>query len=323
MEPLISIIVPVYNVDKYLNKCIQSIIEQTYSNLEIIIIDDGSTDNSPALCDEWAKRDSRIQVIHKANGGQSDARNVGLSIARGEYIGFVDSDDWIHREMYEYMISILSSNEADIAECGMFKYSNMDDDIPFQQAENIAVFEREQAVKTLLDESYFTCTVPSKLLKREIATTVLFETGKINEDILWPYYAFVKASRVVHTSRQLYAYYQRPGSTMNSGFTEKRLDGMYANKKRAEEVKRDFPSLYPLAERTYIGGCFYQYRALCRDKTNNDSAKLKKTLYQLYKSGDRKVAFKGMKFKHKIYHSAFSIAPNFTSFVMNLMKIGL
>ena len=112
MGELISVIIPIYNVEAYLDECIASVIAQTYSNLEIILVDDGSPDNCPQMCDEWAAKDSRIRVIHKENGGLSDARNAGIDIATGEYIAFVDSDDWIVPEMYEKMLAALKTENA-------------------------------------------------------------------------------------------------------------------------------------------------------------------------------------------------------------------
>ena len=118
MSDKISIIVPIYNVKKYIQQCVESLINQTYKNLEIILIDDGSTDGCGELCDEFGKKDQRIHVIHKQNGGLSDARNKGIDVASGDYIGFVDSDDWISHNMYEKMLSSLKSVNADIAVCG-------------------------------------------------------------------------------------------------------------------------------------------------------------------------------------------------------------
>ena len=111
----ISVIIPVYKVEKYLDKCVESIVNQTYKNLEIILVDDGSPDNCPAMCDEWAEKDERIRVIHKENGGVSSARNAALEVATGDYIGFVDSDDWIELDMYEYLVSLILDNDAQIA----------------------------------------------------------------------------------------------------------------------------------------------------------------------------------------------------------------
>lgn len=117
-EPLISVIVPVYNVEKYLDKCVDSIVNQTYKNLEIILVDDGSPDNCPKMCDNWAKKDKRIKVIHKENGGVSSARNVGIDNAKGEYIGFVDSDDWTEKKYIQKLYEVLIQENADIALCG-------------------------------------------------------------------------------------------------------------------------------------------------------------------------------------------------------------
>ena len=120
MNPLISVIVPIYNVEKYLARCVDSIVNQTYKNLEIILVDDGSPDNCPAMCDEWAEKDSRIRVIHKENGGVSSARNAALDIATGDYIGFVDSDDWIEPEMYSSLIQKISESGKNIALCSYY-----------------------------------------------------------------------------------------------------------------------------------------------------------------------------------------------------------
>ena len=117
-DELITVIVPVYKVEKYLDRCVQSIVDQTYTNLEIILVDDGSPDNCPKMCDEWAKKDKRIKVIHKQNGGLSDARNAGLEKAKGKYVGFVDSDDYISPIMYEKLYKCIIDNQADMAMCG-------------------------------------------------------------------------------------------------------------------------------------------------------------------------------------------------------------
>ena len=120
--PLISVIVPIYNVEKYLDRCVDSIINQTYKNLEIILVDDGSPDNCPQMCDDYAKKDSRIKVVHKENGGLSDARNVGMEVATGEYVSFIDSDDYISLDFYETLLETIVDNDSDIVECGVVKF---------------------------------------------------------------------------------------------------------------------------------------------------------------------------------------------------------
>ena len=117
--PLISVIVPIYHVEQYLNRCVESLVNQTYSNLEIILVDDGSPDNCPKMCDDWVQKDSRIKVIHKGNGGLSDARNAGMQIANGDVISFIDSDDWIDPKFFEVMLNVMQDDESDIVSCGV------------------------------------------------------------------------------------------------------------------------------------------------------------------------------------------------------------
>src|SRR5699024_3764138 len=127
-ELTISIIIPIYGVEKYIDRCVNSVVNQTYRNLEIILVDDGSPDNCPSICDEWAKKDRRIKVIHKKNGGLSDARNVGMNSATGELIGFIDSDDWVCEEMYQLLYENMKQNDSDISACGVKMV--WEDDIP-------------------------------------------------------------------------------------------------------------------------------------------------------------------------------------------------
>ena len=148
---LVTVIVPVYNVECYLDKCISSIVQQSYNNLEIIVVDDGSTDGSPAICDGWAARERRIRVIHKENGGLSDARNAGLAVATGEYISFVDSDDWIKPQFIETLLVSLQAGKADIAECGVV-YVDEQEHILRERCypEKKAVKSKIEALKSLI-----------------------------------------------------------------------------------------------------------------------------------------------------------------------------
>ena len=123
-DSLISIIVPVYNVEQYLSRCVDSLVNQTYHNIEIILVDDGSPDRSGEICDEYAKKDKRVKVIHQSNGGLSDARNTALDIAKGDYLMFVDSDDWIEPTMYEEMLSFMEKEQLDLVECGINLVTN-------------------------------------------------------------------------------------------------------------------------------------------------------------------------------------------------------
>ena len=164
--PLISIIVPVYNVKNYLEKCLQSICGQTYKNLEIILIDDGSSDGSGELCDLFAQRDGRIKVIHQTNAGQSAARNRGLAVAQGELLGFVDSDDWIEPDMYEFLYHLLKENGADISICSHYIETAVKTRVKHSSGQ-FSSFSREEAIRTLVEDKRIRNYMWDKLYKRQ------------------------------------------------------------------------------------------------------------------------------------------------------------
>lgn len=216
-KDLISIIVPVYNMEQYLERCMNSIWKQTYTNLEIILVDDGSTDKSPQMCDEYAKKDSRIKVVHKQNGGLSDARNAGLAIASGTYIGFVDSDDWIEPDMYERMYRACVEYNAQVAIC---RYAQIYKDHTVQGGNNkVTAFEREELLQIYIgghDDYIIYNSVWSKLFAREIVEKVQFPVGRNSEDIMYTTKAFCKAHKGVYIDKCLYNYVlDRDGSIMN------------------------------------------------------------------------------------------------------------
>ena len=222
-KDLISIIVPVYNMEQYLERCINSIWQQTYTNLEIILVDDGSTDKSPQMCDEYASKDSRIKVVHKQNGGLSDARNAGLAIANGTYIGFVDSDDWIEPDMYECMYEACMEHEAQIAIC---RYAQVYKDHTVQGGnQKITAFDREELMKIYIgghDDYIIYNSVWSKLFAREIVEGVQFPVGRNSEDIMYTTKAFCKVEKGVYIDKCLYHYVlDRDGSIMNVKRTER------------------------------------------------------------------------------------------------------
>ncbi|MCS2612160.1 glycosyltransferase [Bacteroides fragilis] len=217
--PLISIIVPVYNVEAYLHQCLQSILDQTYTNLEIIIVDDGSTDHSPAICDHFAALDARVKVIHKKNGGQSAARNIGLDTASGEYIGFVDSDDWIDNDMYETLYNLISQYGADISACT--HYLEYEDGRPtvYRSKEEIMTFNHADVMKTLFEDKIIKNYVVEKLYKRDLFTGLYFPIGQVFEDISLSYKIFDRSNKTVLKYKPKYHYRIRLGSTTNSSFS--------------------------------------------------------------------------------------------------------
>ena len=227
MKPLVSIIIPVYNVEKYLDKCITSVVNQTYTNLEIILIDDGSPDNCPAICDQWQAKDNRIKVIHNENGGLSHARNEGLKIATGEFIGFVDSDDWIEPNMYELLLTALLETDADIAVCN-FQVEPKKNKVVQNSIEltEQRLYSSEEALERLLKKQGKICfCVWNKLYRRNRIINILFPEGKLYEDILWTVKAIGNSKTIVCINSVLYHYLQRPESLSHN--TRQKVKGWY------------------------------------------------------------------------------------------------
>lgn len=224
----ISVIIPVYKVEKYLDKCIQSVVDQTYKNLEIILVDDGLPDRCGEICDAWAKKDGRIKVIHKANGGISDARNVGLDIATGEYIGFVDSDDYIHPEMYHKLYDKIRENDAELAMCGYYRISELDDKIICSDNScGDGLLDKEQALKQLWQHGTF-MSIWNKLYKRDLFINQRFAYGKISEDIFILPYIYMNCTKIIAIAKEYYYYVQTINSICRSEVTVKKMDGVEA-----------------------------------------------------------------------------------------------
>ncbi|WP_338587253.1 glycosyltransferase [Clostridium baratii] len=210
MKDLISIIVPVYNVEKYLDKCINSIINQTYKNLEIILINDGSKDNSGEKCECWAQKDNRIKVIHKKNGGLSDARNVGIDNAKGRYISFIDSDDFIDYNMIEILIDNIKKNNCEISVCGYYKtYTDRDEVV--DNSKDIIVMDNIEAIDKMNEVGYFDVSAWGKVFKADLIKKYKFPIGKLSEDWFIMYKVFFEANKIVYNPEAKYHYVQRSG----------------------------------------------------------------------------------------------------------------
>lgn len=236
MKELISVIVPVYNVEKYIGKCIDSIIAQTYDNLEIIIVDDGSADSCPQICDEYAVKDSRIKVIHKANGGLSDARNAGIDASCGDYIGFVDSDDCIEPDMYEKLYNALVSGNADMAVSNFTYvddgYNPIEERNALMPVKDEVISAKEALGRTLKEKGWYYVTAWNKLYKRALFDEVRFPVGRIHEDEFIVHRIYGSADRVACVSDSCYLYVQRSGSIMKTKYSIKNLDGIKALEER-------------------------------------------------------------------------------------------
>lgn len=212
---MISVIVPVYNVEKYIRRCIDSICNQTYRNLEIILVDDGSTDLSGEICDEYEKKDSRIRVIHQSNQGLSGARNTGLDNANGDYIAFVDSDDYIHYRMFEVLIRNINKTEADVSVASMQYVSENGIPSGILPEEKMQIYEGDSILSRMWQDNVRTVVVWNKLYKRFIFNNLRFQMGRYHEDTFIIHRILVQCKRIVYSSLELYYYVQHTGSIMN------------------------------------------------------------------------------------------------------------
>lgn len=245
---LISIIVPVYNVKSFITVCIESIACQTYRNLEMILIDDGSTDNSGDICDEYALKDSRIKVIHKKNGGLSDARNVGIDLAQGDYIAFIDSDDFIYPEYFEYLYEMISKNNADMSSCQPVLVDENGNTMstPIAGKDYIKIITgQENCMEEYVIGNKINTTAWGNLYKTSLfkESGIRYPFGKYHEDVFTTYRIIDLCEKIVIGNRKLYAYRQRGGSIINSGFSEKHLDGIYGSIQRFEFISSKYPRL--------------------------------------------------------------------------------
>ncbi len=222
-RPLISVIIPVYNVEKYLCKCIDSVLAQTYTNLEIILVDDGSTDNSGQICDEYTVKDKRVKVIHQQNGGVSSARNAGLNAAHGEYIGFVDGDDYIDADMFATLFDLCQTYTTQIAVCSVYNK-------PILLKGNVNCLTSGEALVKLAAQLY----VCNKLFSRQVIKHIRFRTDlHYCEDLFFCLETFQQTPTIVYTDKRKYYYRLNPHSATKQAFNLKKLNYFLS----AEEAK--------------------------------------------------------------------------------------
>lgn len=234
---LISIIVPVYNVEKYLPRCVESVLKQTHTNIEVILVDDGSPDRCPEMCDEYERRDSRVKAVHQVNAGLSAARNAGIDIVSGEFIGFVDGDDYISENMYEELYVALADNDADMSICN-FKYVG-DGDTDLDDNSNLPI---QNGVLTGIDiitkkidaeKQWYWVIAWNKLYKRDLFSDIRYPVGKLHEDEFVLHKLLLKCNKVACVSKMLYFYLQRNSGITRSVFNIRRLDSAEAHFERA------------------------------------------------------------------------------------------
>lgn len=310
MKNKISIIVPIYNMEKYLKICIVSLMHQTYQNIEIILVDDGSTDTSGEICDYYSKQDTRIKTIHQKNKGVAAARNCGVSVATGEFIGFVDPDDWIEETMYEEMMEVLRKNKADICMCDfVYEYDGVTEDVtrkkPLLKSE---IFTGEDAIHRLfLNNTFFYTMLWNKLFKRTLWMGIRFPEGYVHEDEAVIHRVYGKCDKIATISKNLYHYRQVPSSITHTNQIQRRFDFCYALADRIDYLKHgDYKEecmnlteiiVYQVLNNYYISGIEKKY--------------LKRGKKEVMSVMPLVMKDKTKKFKYKLSILIFGISPLF------------
>lgn len=273
MNSLISVIIPIYNVEKYLARCVDSIVNQTYKNLEIILVDDGSPDRCPQMCDDYAEKDSRIKVVHKKNGGLSDARNAGMAVATGEYISFIDSDDYVSDDFFECLLDVMNKENSDIAECSVVKFYEDNRFDEFSDDLSVKTYDTQDAMSALIAENPFHQHVWNKLYKTELVKDIPYAVGKLNEDEFWTYQVFGRANKVSKLNKTMYYYFQRNSSIMGVGYNIRRLDALEGKANRQKYIENNFPDLSTQAKIDLYGSCMFAYQSVLKFMSGADKEK--------------------------------------------------
>lgn len=277
----ISVIIPVYNTEKYLARCFESILNQNFTDMEVILVDDGSTDNSPSLCDEYAARDNRVRVVHQPNAGVSNARNHGLEIAHGEFIHFADSDDFLEGNFYQDLYNLAQSSGADVC-CSVYSLETKNGDfVPATTKEELLIMSREDALTALLSARRVSYSLCDKIFKRDVIKDVKFnEEISHNEDYVFCYEAIKRANIVAYTSQLYYRYCNNPTSTVRSAFSHKRMTAIDAHEYVLNDIKNNIGTLYRFAKAQYCKVVLYT-RELMKEANYNepdDVARLENTI---------------------------------------------
>lgn len=324
----LSVIVPVYNVEKYLDRSLSSIVTQTYDNLEIILVDDGSTDKSPIICNNFAALDKRIKVIRKDNGGPGagSARNVGLIQSTGDYITSVDSDDILSRDMFELMMSAIEDFEADIVACNYQKFwDKFEGEIGVERERNKStpeLLEPYHALQRLLNGE-FNQVIWAKIYKRSIIGNFKFEEGVGNEDEFWTYKLLGSSKLIVQISDCLLYYRQHTESIMGTSYNLDRLRPLQAFEERVSYLQENFPKLVNLAREKLVFSCLYHYQLLQKNSKLDLDGKHRQKVMKRFEMALDKSFTSSLSRKKLIWILLFRLLPSSISKIRNYLKIGI
>ena len=322
--PLISVIVPVYRVEEYLERCVKSILSQTYKNLEVILVDDGSPDQCPAICDACAEKDARVKVIHQENKGLSGARNAGIDAASGEYLAFVDSDDYVSPHFIEELYQLLQDTGCAIGQC---RFSYVKGDGLVEESDSaFCIYRGESLMEQLYGpEEKATCFVVAwnKLYRAELfkETGIRYPEGRIHEDEATTYRLFHEAKKLAFLDRALYGYYTENGGSITSVFSAKRLQWLTAHEERIAFFKKNgYEKLLPAAYRKLCDACItFYFRCTEQVKDAEELKKeLRKRLETYRENGAAWIA--ALPLKTRMGYELFSMSPGLYAKMLQKMQ---
>ena len=313
MEELVSVIVPIYKVEKYIYRCIDSIINQTYKKLEILLIDDGSPDNCGKICEEYSKKDNRIKVIHKENGGLSDARNTGINIAKGNYLTFIDSDDYVAEDYVEFLLNLLKENEADMSACkhtvvyNEKKYKNLG-------TKKYYIAEPKQIFEMLLYSDDFDVSAWGKLYKKDLFCDIRFPKDRLFEDAATTYKLIDMCKKIAFKSESKYFYVIRDDSITTKEFNSKKFDLIISTEEMVTYIKEKYPDLSKGCERRLMYSYLSTLMNLAESDNQTENYKEYKKQLMEYIKKHKKEVLKDKKIPKRDRIALYSLTFGFESF---------
>lgn len=316
---LISIIVPVYNVSEYLEECLNSIINQSYKNIEIIVVDDGSTDGSSEICDIYLKKDNRINVYHKLNGGLSDARNYGIDKARGSLISFVDSDDVLMPNFIEYLYNLFKQNKADISECQIQRFYGSNNGFNINSSGSSILYSGKKNIMESFLKGDINTIAPAKLYPTSYFKEIRYPLNKFHEDVHTTYKVISLAEKIAVGTSKLYIYRMRPNSITTMAFNPKHLDALYGKLEILSFLQKNYPDLVKYGKANVAHTATTLAYKLSKNSTNKDVAKtLQRNIRKYLKY---MIMIKYCSTKSKILACMLSINYTITRIILNATKL--
>lgn len=320
---LISVIIPIYNTEKYLEDCIKSVVNQSYENLDIILVNDGSTDKSKEICEKYAEKDSRIRLINQSNMGAAMAKNAGLNNIKGDLFMILDSDDLLQKNNIEILYDCMQKEKSDIIEACYTTIYKEFKNIDIHQNSKKENFNTENALKELIISRKFHQTPWNKLYKTELLKDIRFPKDKYIDDEYWTYKLFANAKRITWINEVLYYYRQHEESTMGRMYSIKRLDAVDALYDRYKFMKKNFPNLSDLSCKVFLNNCIYNFQKLCMLEELDKDKNLREDLWNKIKQTIENDNIHSLTTKDKVLFFSFYKYPYMISKVRNMLGRGI